>query len=30
MSSINKGAGTYNSKKGVLYEWKKDLEESFR
>ena len=26
MSSTNKGAGTYNSKKGVLHEWKKDLE----
>ena len=23
MSRTNKGAGTYNSKKGVLYEWKK-------
>ena len=30
MSFTNKGAGTYNSKKRVLYEWKKDLEESFR
>ena len=30
MSSTNKGAGTYNSKKGVFYEWKKDLEESLR
>ena len=30
MSSANKGAGTYNSKKGVLYEWKKDLEEPLR
>ena len=30
MSSTNKGAGIYNSKKGVLYEWKKDLEEFLR
>ena len=30
MSSTNKGASTYNSKKRVLYEWKKDLEESLR
>ena len=31
MSSTIKGAGTYNSKKRVLYEWiKKDLEESLR
>ena len=30
MSSTNKGAGTYNSKKRVLYEWKKHLEESLR
>ena len=27
MFSMNKGAGIYNSKKWVLYEWKKDLEE---
>ena len=30
MSSTNKGAGTNNSKRGVLYEWKKDSEESIR
>ena len=30
MSSMNQGAASYNLKKGVLYEWKKDLEESLR
>ena len=30
MSSTNKGAGDYNSKNGVLYVWKKDMEESLR
>ena len=28
--NIQKDAGTYNSKKGVLYEWKKYFEESLR